>query len=119
MIAVMPILRRVLFSRAGLIAMIVLVLWAWHRIDKGSAVRDAVTRYVADVEIEALEAENERLRAITQATEEANRKLREGILSADAARRAADNRIETYETETPPPADCAVSGDLLDILRGN
>jgi hypothetical protein len=115
----MTTLVRLATSRLGLIVILCLALFTWHKIDKGSAVRDAVVRYVARVELQAAETEAQALRGRIERLETANAALRGSIAVAQQEARDAEAARLDYLGRTPaPPADCTVSPDLLDLLRG-
>jgi hypothetical protein len=114
----MSLILRFLTSRTGIVLVIAASLFAWHKIDKGSAVRDAVVRYVADVELQAAETEAELLRARIARLEAANTALNTSLAEAEQeAQDAEATRLEYLERTPAPPADCAVGPDLLDLLR--
>lgn len=106
-------------SRTGMIVLIVSALWTWHTLDKGSAVREAVVGYVADVELAAAEAKAETLQGLLDGMTEANAMLARQTEKAqkEAADAVADR--EEYLGQTSVPAGCVVGDDLLGILRAN
>ena len=111
-------LWRIATSRLGLLTLLCAGLLAWHQIDKGSAVREAVVWYVADVELTAAEAEARLLRAQIGRLKEASEALEDAILRAEQEAQDAETARLEYLAQNPsPPADCAVGPDLLDLLR--
>lgn len=109
---------RVLTSRAGLLIGIAGALFAWHSIDKGSAVRAAVVGYVAETELRAASARADILEGRLVRLSAANALLLEQVERAEQEARDAEGAREKYLERNPvPPADCAVSPDLLDLLR--
>lgn len=114
----MPVLVRFLTSRVGIVLVIAAALFAWHKIDKGSAVREAVVGYVADVELRAAETHAEILQARIARLEAANAALGASLEEVQQeARDAEAARLDYLERTPAPPADCTVSRDLLDLLR--
>lgn len=114
----MTALVKFLTSRVGIVLAIGAGLFAWHTLDKGSAVRDAVVRYVADVEIQAAEAEAEILRARIERLKSANAALNASLEEAEQEARDAETaRLEYLERTPAPPPGCTVGPDLLDLLR--
>ena len=101
------------------VVIIMLVLFGWHKLDKSSAVRAAVMKYVADVELTAARAQiaeaNRRARIAT----EANTRLDEKMQAAQGDALRYEAEIEAYEQQTTVSADGRVSDDLFDRLRGN
>ena len=51
--AILRLLWRLLTGRTVLVLLIAMGLFSWHKVDKTSAVRRAVSGYVADVELTA------------------------------------------------------------------
>lgn len=114
----MTALVRLATSRLGLIVILCAALFAWHKIDKGSAVREAVVGYVARVELRAAEAEAESLRGRIERLRTANTALQESVEHAQQEARDAEITQRDYLSRTPePPADCAVGPDLLRLLQ--
>ncbi len=113
----MTTILRLATSRLGLILILCAALFAWHKLDKGSAVRDAVVGYVADTELRAAEVHAEILRARINRLEAANAALGASLAEAEQeARDAEAARLDYLERTPAPPADCTVSRDLLDLL---
>lgn len=102
-------------SRAGIVALICLALFAWHKIDKTSAMRRAVAGYVADVEIAAKNAELAELKRRSAVFASANRNLLSQVAKASAEAEAANLELEQYVSTVDD--DCAVDGALLERLR--
>lgn len=110
-----PAVLKFLTSRTGLFCLLVLVLFAWHSLDKGSAVRSAVTGYIADVELAAAEAELQQAKRMAKAAQNANRALQAALAVAEAQKAASDRELENYVSKVG--ADCAVDGVLLERLQ--
>ena len=115
---------RVLFrNRAtSVISGVVIVavsLFAWHKLDKSSAVRSAVSEYVAATEITALRAQIAEANRRAAIAREAADRLQERVQAAqgEALRLAAE--IEQYEAENDIPTSGRVEPDLARRLRGN
>lgn len=92
-------------------------LLSWHVLDKSSAVREAVNRFVAGAELAAAEAKANELQRIIDATREANRMLQK--LSDHAAAQAVQRaqEIEAYETENQINPRGVVDRGLLDRMH--
>ncbi|WP_102867648.1 hypothetical protein [Pseudovibrio exalbescens] len=110
---------KVLSSRAGLAVMTMFVLFTWHKLDKGSAVRTAVAEYVAADELataralnKALSEKLEKERAAAQAFELARQRT-----ALEAAQLAEE--IAAYEKTSSVPVQCVVSDQLVERLRAN
>lgn len=107
-------------SRAGIVLTIALALFSWHKFDKSSAVREAVVRYVASVELEAAEAETKAIQRRLVLAEAANTSLRDRALEAEQEMEDAQRALETYLVDNPLEAGtCSVDGQLLGILRSD
>lgn len=102
-------------SKAGIVVILGLVLFAWHKLDKTSAVRGAVVGYVADVELTAARAELAEQRRLWAAANTANRLLHADIALAEAAAEAANLELETYVSTVDDV--CRVDGPILERLR--
>jgi len=113
--AVLSLAWRFVTSRAGIVVIIVLALFAWHKVDKNSAVRRAVTGYVADVEFSARTAELDELKRRSALFAIANRKLADEAARAAAEADAANQELEHYVSTVAD--DCAVDAGLLGRLR--
>jgi hypothetical protein len=100
------------------VVIIVAALFTWHKIDKGSAVRKAIIGYVADVELSAERAENERLASILARERSANTKLQQQIDAAETTAASARERIRNYEEENPSPVGCRADAAFIERLRG-
>ncbi|PIE15189.1 MAG: hypothetical protein CSA68_07515 [Rhodobacterales bacterium] len=96
-----------------------LALFVWHKLDKGSAVRAAVSEYVAAAEITALKAQIAEANRLAQVASEAAQRLdeRAQAVEGEAVRLAAE--IKQYEAENALPTSCRLSPDLARRLRGN
>lgn len=102
-------------SGPGLVLLIALALFTWHRLDRSSAVREAVVGYVAGVELAAKEAEARVLRQRAANLQAANRELQDQIEQDE--RETADVQDALREYVESNPSGCVVSPDLLDRLR--
>lgn len=112
---ILKVLFRLLTSRAGIVIMIAAALFTWHKLDKSSAVRRAVTSYVADVELAAKNAELAELKRRSAVFASANRNLLDQVARANADADAANQELEHYVSTVAD--DCAVDGTLLERLR--
>ncbi|MBD1544888.1 hypothetical protein [Roseibium aggregatum] len=108
-------LLRFLTSRTGILVLICFALFAWHKIDKTSAVRRAVAGYVADVELSAKNAELAELKRRSAVFVSANKNLLSQVAAANADAEAANQELEHYVSTVDD--DCAVDGALLERLR--
>lgn len=115
---------RVLFrnkttSAITAVVVVAIALFAWHKIDKNSAIRAAVMEYVADVELTAARAqiaEANRRAAIAAA---ATSQLQERVQVAEGEAIRIAREIEQYEAENEIPTSGRVDGGIFDRLRGN
>lgn len=101
-------------SGPGLILVIGLALFTWHKLDKSSAVREAVVSYVADAELAAAEAEQRVLQERAENLEAANAVLR--FQTERDERKLADAQKALLEYVESNPSGCTVSDDLTDRL---
>jgi uncharacterized protein YlxW (UPF0749 family) len=101
------------------VVIVAVALFAWHKLDKSSAVRGAVTEYVAATEIAALRAQITEANRRAAIAREAAERLQERVQAAqgEALRLAAE--IEQYEAENDIPISGRVEPDLARRLRGN
>lgn len=106
---------RIATSRIGILVIAALVVFTWHKIDKGSAVRQAVTGYVAKVELETLRAERDELRRKRAAVSLANQTLQSKIEQAEADADAA--RVELQDYVSTVDDSCRVDDPLAGRLR--
>ena len=111
-------LLRFATSRVGLLILLGATLFAWHKIDKTSAVREAVVGYVADVELAAAQREAAVLRQRAERLRLANENLRASLARAEKEADDAEAERARYLEQNPlPPDACGVGLDLLDLLR--
>jgi putative IMPACT (imprinted ancient) family translation regulator len=115
---------RVLFrnkttSALTAVAVILIALFGWHKVDKSSAVRRAVMEYVADVELTAARAQIAEANRRAAIAQEATDRLDEKVQAAEGEAMRFEAEIEAYERETTISPDGLVSDDLFDRLRGN
>lgn len=106
-------------SRLGIAMIVVGGLFAWHQLDKTSAVRKAVIGYVADVELAAAEAEAAALQEARAKLAAANRKFAERADRAEEEAADAERRFQDYVATSPLPPGCSVPPDFLDLLQSN
>ena len=101
------------------VVIVAVALFAWHKLDKSSAVRSAVSEYVAATEIAALRAQIAEANRRAAIANEAAERLQERVQAAqgEALRLAAE--IEQYEAENDIPISGRVEPDLARRLRGN
>lgn len=92
MAVVLNLLWRTATSRIGIVVLIALALFAWHTLDKHSAVRRAVAEYVAGAELEAARAEADYERRQRRAAEQAKNEARKRAVLA--TRMAEDRAAE-------------------------
>jgi hypothetical protein len=116
--------RRVLFrnrTTTALTALLTLLgfLFAWHQVDKDSAVRQAVIEYVADTEIKVLQAQiaEANRRAEIAETQAAHLAEREQVTKGELIRMNAE--IAAYEAEHDIPISGRVEPSVFDRLLGN
>lgn len=112
---ILRLLWRFLTSRAGVVALIAMALFSWHKADKTSAVRRAVAGYVADVELSAKNAELAELKRRSAVFASANNILLDQVARANADAEAVNQELEHYVSTVAD--DCAVDGALLKRLR--
>ena len=115
---------RVLFrnkttSAITAVAVILITLFGWHKIDKNSAVRRAVMEYVADVELTAARAQIAEANRRAAIAREATDRLDEKVQAAEGEAMRFEAEIEAYEREITISPDGRVSDDLFERLRGN
>lgn len=106
---------RIVTSRAGILVMAGLTLFTWHKLDRGSAVRQAVSGYVARVELETLRSERDELRRRQAAVRLANRDLHSKVRDAEAEADAAAQELEHYESTFDDT--CRVDDALVERLH--
>lgn len=101
------------------VLIIAAALFAWHTLDKGSALRAAVSEYVAKVELETARSEIEEMKRRAIVAEEANMRLNERVQAAQGEVIRAEREMQAYEAENSIPKSGLVEPDLFDLLRGN
>ena len=101
------------------LVIVALALFAWHKLDKRSAVREAVMEYVAQTELSAARAQiaeaNRRAAVAAEAVEQLEERVQ--VARGEAQRLAVE--IEQYEAENDIPISGRVEPDLFNRLRGN
>lgn len=101
------------------LVIVALALFAWHKMDKRSAVREAVMEYVAQTELFAARAQiaeaNRRAAVAAEAVEQLEERVQ--VARGEAQRLAVE--IEQYEAENDIPISGRVEPDLFNRLRGN
>ncbi len=103
-------------SRTGAVVIAFLAvaaaLYTWHRLDKSSAVRSAVTSYVADVELAAAEAELAAARKRAEAAEAANFSFQRQLSEAEAIATIQAQELSNYESTSRDVVDQRLLGRL-------
>jgi len=101
------------------LVIVALALFAWHKLDKRSAVREAVIEYVAQTELSAARAQiaEANRRAEIAETQAAQLAEREQVTRGELIRLHAE--IEQYEAENDIPTSGRVEPSVFDRLRGN
>lgn len=111
------VLKWLLGTRSGVLmlaaSLLLAGLYTWHRLDKSSAVRVAVTRYIADVELSAAEAELAALKQRAAALEAANFQFQVQLSEAEALAVRQKEELGSYESTVT----VVVDGALLERLR--
>jgi septal ring factor EnvC (AmiA/AmiB activator) len=87
----------------------------WHTIDRSSAVRRAVTEYVANAELTAIRMELSELKRRNMVSDTAKRQLQTEIDKANAQAEAAVEELEHYVSAVED--NCVVHPDLVERLR--
>lgn len=87
-------------------------LFTWHKLDKSSAVRQAVSSYVADVELSAAEAELAVLKRRAAALETANFSFQQQLTESEAIRTKQAMELDDYVSTV----DAVVDRPLLERL---
>ena len=104
-------------SAITVVVLVFAALFTWHKIDKGSAVRDAVVRYVADTELKTAREAIKEAERRARVAEEAGERLEEKLQAAEGEAIRMSEEIERYAEETDVPADGRVGADLLGRLH--
>lgn len=99
------------------LCLVAAALFAWHKIDKSSAVKQAVSGYVAATEIASLNAELSELKRRTRVAEEATHRFNEKTQVAAGELAMLKSEIEDYERQNPISPTCRVDDHLLGKLR--
>ncbi len=94
-------------------------LFIWHKLDKNSAVRAAVSEYVAEAEIAALKAQIAEANRRTRVASEAAQRLDERAQAVEGQAVRLAKEIEQYEAQNELPTSCRVDAGLAGRLRGN
>ncbi len=119
MAAVGPFLWKLATSRAGIVVIIFAALFAWHKMDKSSAVRNAVVGYIASVELEAAKTRNATLLVRAERAEAATLLLQQAVADAELEQRNVEAEFEAFRANTTLDGGPLVTRELLDILRAN
>lgn len=101
------------------LVIVALALFAWHKLDKRSAVREAVMEYVAQTELSAARAQIAEANRRAAVAAEAVEQLEERVQAARGEAQRLAVEIEQYEAENDIPISGRVEPDLFDRLRGN
>lgn len=115
--AFFPALFKILRIQIGLPVGVILAVWLWVLLDRGSAVRRAVdaqaNRFVTWVaQAQIAEVDRRRKVAVTALKAFQNR-----AHEADALAQEYERQIEEYTNGTQLHPSCVVSSDLLERLR--
>ncbi|ERP93616.1 hypothetical protein Q669_01870 [Labrenzia sp. C1B10] len=115
----MPVIAWILQSRTACAALAIAAVlggfFVWHKVDKSSAVRQAVVEYVADAELTAARVQLEELKRRKVVTERANRRFLSLIDQANAEAEAAAKELEHYVSTVGD--GCTLQPDLFERLR--
>lgn len=95
------------------------VLFGWHKIDKTSAVRQAVAGYVADVELATAQARITEANRRAAVAGEVRERLEERLAALEGTAVRQAREIEQYEAENEVNDMCVVDDRVLERLRGN
>lgn len=101
------------------VVIIMLVLFGWHKLDKSSAVRAAVMKYVADVELTAARAQIAEANRRAAVAAAATSQLQERVQVAEGEALRVTLETEQYEAKNEIPTSCRVDSGIFDRLRGN
>ncbi len=96
---------------------VLVALLAWHKLDKGSAVRQAVVGYVARVELTSARVELAEIRRRQAVADAARRHLQSQIERAEAQAEAAAEELEHYVSQVDE--GCIVQPGLVERLRND
>jgi len=89
--------------------------FVWHQVDKSSAVRKAVSEFVADAELTAARVQLEELKRRQAITDGARRRLQSEIDRANAQAEAAAQELEHYVSTVGD--GCTLQPDLFERLH--
>jgi hypothetical protein len=107
----------VISGRLALAALLVVLGFGLHMIDRGYAVRQATTGLIDELEAKTAKAEAARLLRLTAITQKLNRDLAAQKADADLSLAALEKEIQDYERQNTIGSDCVVTEHLLDRLR--
>lgn len=89
--------------------------FVWHTLDRSSAVRRAVSEFVAETELTVIRAQLTELQRRQAIADHAKRRLQSEIEEANALAEAAVEELEHYVSTVEDT--CVVRSDLLERLR--
>lgn len=92
-------------------------LWLWHVLDKSSAVKTALVKYVAAVELAQVEGELKELKRRKAVTEKANASLRIKAAETEAQADKFEEELKRYAEVNAVNPDCVVDDTFLDSLQ--
>jgi hypothetical protein len=98
--------------------MLIGAAFAWHKLDKSSALRQAVVGYVAQAELDAATAQINEANRRAQIAEEAADRLLVRVRDAEAASLQHQQEIDSYVSQNDIPSRCVASDPIFDLLRG-
>ena len=98
--------------------MLIGAAFAWHKLDKSSAVRQAVIGYVAQAELDAATAQINEANRRALVAEEAADRLLVRVRDAEAASLQHEQEIESYVSQNKIHPSCVAGDTVFDFLRG-
>ncbi|MDF3413300.1 hypothetical protein HKX54_02430 [Sulfitobacter sp. M57] len=105
-------------SGLSAVAILGVLLFGWHTLDKTSAVRSAVVGYVAKAELSAAQAELQEIKRQQAAADAAAKQFARRIVEVEADMAAREQEIVDYETQNPNRGG-VVGRNIFGRLRGN
>lgn len=106
-------------SAASAVFVVFMALFAWHKIDKKSAVRQAVAEYVAKAEIAAVRAQLVEANRRTAVANLALVQVQERMQVIEVQAEQAAIEIQRSEVDNEISTDGLVGHSLFDRLRAN
>lgn len=92
--------------------------FAWHKLDKNSAIRQALVGYVAQAELDAATAQINEANRRAQIAEEAADLLLARVRDAEAASLQHEQEIDSYVLQNKIHPSCVAGDTVFDLLRG-